>query len=157
MPPIFFHSPWGSNFALQADGARCAAEGRSCEERAKYGCCYCSVRQYCPRVFNFLQLTNYLHIDKRDPSQVLRSTKRRGGMTCSLYKTSNCQRWTSREWHEHRVLYLLGVAMLIQYPQRFIGMSGGAIFHEMMLRLGVKHVCMLLANGPSNTLADMTA
>lgn len=26
-------------------------------------------------------------------------------------------------------------------PHRFIGMSGGEIFHEMMLRQGVKHVC----------------
>lgn len=25
--------------------------------------------------------------------------------------------------------------------KRMVGMSGGEIFHEMMLRLGVKHVC----------------
>jgi hypothetical protein len=24
---------------------------------------------------------------------------------------------------------------------RFVGLSGGQIFHEMMLRLGVKHIC----------------
>lgn len=24
---------------------------------------------------------------------------------------------------------------------RFVGLSGGEVFHEMMLRVGVKHVC----------------
>ena len=27
------------------------------------------------------------------------------------------------------------------YLNRFVGLSGGEVFHEMMLRLGVKHVC----------------
>lgn len=27
------------------------------------------------------------------------------------------------------------------FSGRFVGLSGGEIFHEMMLRLGVKHVC----------------
>lgn len=30
---------------------------------------------------------------------------------------------------------------LICFSGRFVGLSGGEIFHEMMLRLGVKHVC----------------
>ncbi len=32
--------------------------------------------------------------------------------------------------------------MLTLYVHSFIGMTGGAIFHEMMLRQGVKHICL---------------
>ena len=31
-----------------------------------------------------------------------------------------------------------------QTPSRFVGKTGGEIFHEMMLRHGVKHICALL-------------
>lgn len=31
----------------------------------------------------------------------------------------------------------------------FVGMTGGEIFHEMMLRQGVKHICMTCSNSQS--------
>jgi len=30
------------------------------------------------------------------------------------------------------------------FASRFIGLSGGQIFHEMMLRHNVKHICMFI-------------
>ena len=33
----------------------------------------------------------------------------------------------------------------------FVGMTGGQIFHEMMLRQGVKHICMSQSQSPSQS------
>ncbi|KAH8889636.1 acetolactate synthase [Thozetella sp. PMI_491] len=58
---------------------------------------------------------------------------------CSLWRPPASQRWTSRTF---TVLPTIGdstSAMLISVL-RFIGKTGGEIFHEMMLRHGVKHI-----------------
>jgi len=76
-------------------------------------------------------------------------------MMYNHYKTSRCQRWMSREWSfSGRYQIFQGVLMLIKCAHSFIGMTGGAIFHEMMLRQGVKHVCTLFCVKLRLSLAD---
>ena len=38
----------------------------------------------------------------------------------------------------------------------FVGMNGGEIFHEMMLRQGVKHICAFSSNCSSPSLCDFS-
>lgn len=56
------------------------------------------------------------------------------------------QRWTNR-------MFCLAVASdssFINIWIRFIGMTGGEIFHEMMLRQGVKHICRYFQSSIQN-------
>jgi hypothetical protein len=39
----------------------------------------------------------------------------------------------------------------------FVGLSGGEIFHEMMLRQGVKHICQWHATQAYSAVADINS
>lgn len=49
--------------------------------------------------------------------------------------------WTSRTFLAVAVAPLYELPLTYGMPNRFIGKTGGEIFHEMMLRHGVKHIC----------------
>lgn len=48
-------------------------------------------------------------------------------------------KWMTRTW------ITLAIGPRLTDCCRFVGLSGGEIFHEMMLRQGVKHVCQFTA------------
>lgn len=76
------------------------------------------------------------------PRLVPPSTPNPTAAMSSLWLTSNGLKWTNR-----KPLLELRSAWswkLILTQCRFIGKSGGEIFHDMMLRHGVKHICKLL-------------
>lgn len=79
----------------------------------------------------------------RDPYLVQHSTRTRDEMMYSLYKMPDNPKWMSRKFKKPVATSgrcYLGVADSWA-RHSFIGLSGGEIFHEMMLRQGVKHVC----------------
>lgn len=49
--------------------------------------------------------------------------------------TDRCPSWTTREYYQKPVFPSVHANQV-----RFVGLSGGEIFHEMMLRMGVKHI-----------------
>jgi len=83
----------------------------------------------------------------RDHYPAQHSTRTRDGMMYSHYRTRDFRRWMSRT--HTLILYSgRGRSWLANScaRHRFIGLSGGEIFHEMMLRQGVKHVCTFAQN-----------
>lgn len=55
-------------------------------------------------------------------------------------KSTNCKMFKAQKWTRGEEIHDL-TARSIVMPFSFVGLSGGEIFHEMMLRQGVKHVC----------------
>ena len=59
-------------------------------------------------------------------------------MKCIRYKMFTDQKWTIRMYN---VLCAKPSVYRTNPILSFVGLSGGEIFHEMMLREGVKHIC----------------
>lgn len=89
-------------------------------------------------------------------SQVLHLTPNQGNM----FSLSLAVRpiWTSRmsSFCELHTATRRQVKRVLTHSRRFIGKTGGEIFHEMMLRHDVKHVCKFCRTPSSRWLSPMT-
>lgn len=62
-------------------------------------------------------------------------------MTFLLFTGDMLRPWTTRMSNKNKQSKCLLSHLTNGKSHSFVGLSGGQIFHEMMLRLGVKHIC----------------
>lgn len=115
---------------------------------------------------NEMAIRQFLPTDKSALYRALLSTLRpKTAAMCSLWSTRQSLTWMNRmstlvppyEMHTYdreslpTTLFNKPIELVLTnyLPPRFIGKTGGEIFHEMMLRQGVKHICRFRCRPPT--------